>query len=782
MSVKGFVLALILCLAGYVGKANGQEDSLLLALKQAKHDTTRIRINNELSELFTKTNPDTAYYFVKRAIKLSEKYINSTDAELLAIIKQQRADSYTLLGNYYKALGKYDEAVDFFKKSLDIRRELLDQLGEANNFIDIGIMKYRKGNFYSALDYFTNAKKILKEIDDKPGLAKVARNIGNVYYTEGQYDQALDAYQESLKLCEALGDLPSVSRCYNNIGIVHFEMDHYNWALNYFEKSLKIKQEINDKRGVATIFNGMGDVYYKKANYDEAIKYYNQSLEIRKEVKDTRGSAISLMNIGRVLVEKKEYQKADSFYKESLRIFKDVDEQDYTATVYNEIGRINLKQGRYDEAIRYAETSLEISEKLNSQPTKKDSYELLSNAYEAQYNLNKAFYYFKLYFDYYKKYVAIKDSIYSDVAEKLIVREQRYKVDKQKAEKEGLQKEIKLKEAAEKNLKMQMYLLVFGFAVMIIFAIILFRNYKQKTKANQLLQEQKEALQSAKEEIEAQKTEIEDSIIYAQNIQKAVLPSYDLREEILPEHFIFFRPRNIVSGDFFWVKKLKNFVVVAIADCTGHGVPGAFMSMLGFMFLNEIVTTRSLDNAGQILNKLREKVKQSLHQSGKEGEAKDGMDMSFFIIDTESKELQFSGAFNPLYIIREDNLVDESEIPDNEGIKPYKSKDSAIEATLFEIKGDRQPIAIYMYEKEFSNYVFQLKPGDRIYSFTDGYPDQFGGEDGKKFNAKRFKEFLLSIRNHSMEKQKELITENFYSWMGDIEQVDDVLLMGVRID
>jgi serine phosphatase RsbU (regulator of sigma subunit) len=181
--------------------------------------------------------------------------------------------------------------------------------------------------------------------------------------------------------------------------------------------------------------------------------------------------------------------------------------------------------------------------------------------------------------------------------------------------------------------------------------------------------------------------------------------------------------------------------VVAIADCTGHGVPGAFMSMLGFMFLNEIVTTRSLDNAGQILNKLREKVKKSLHQSGKEGEAKDGMDMSFFIIDTESKELQFSGAFNPLYIIREDNLVNESEIPESEGIKPYKSKDNSIEATLFEIKGDRQPIAIYMYEKEFSNYVFQLKEGDRIYSFTDGYPDQFGGKKERNSMLKDLKNF-----------------------------------------
>jgi serine phosphatase RsbU (regulator of sigma subunit)/Tfp pilus assembly protein PilF len=782
MNVRSFIALIILCLVAYTGKANNQSDSLLLALKQAKHDTTKIRINNELSELFTKTNPDTAYHYVNEAIRLSELYEESSDDELVKVVKRHQLNSYTLLGHYYKALSKYDEAVESYQNSLSISRELEDFPGEANSFINIGIIKTNKGDYLIAINYFKNAVEIFEKINDEVGLAKVYRNIGNVYYYEGQYDLALESYQKSLELCEKLNDLSSVSRCQGNIGMIHKEMGHYDWSIDYFEKSLFIKKEIGDKRGEANIFNGLGEVYFLKKESKKALEYHNKALEIRMGVKDTRGAAFSMTNIGKVLFEEDNYHQADSFYKAALKIFEEIQDQERSSEVYNELAKINLEQKDYFEAVRYANISLKIGQEISALPRIKDAYESLYKSYEQQYNINKAFENFKLYFEYYKKFVVIKDSIQSDIAEKLIKNEQQYKIDQKQREIENQELKLKSQEAAEKNLKMQMYLLLLGFAAMIIFAFVLFRNYKQKTKANQLLREQKEALQNAKEEIEAQKTEIEDSIIYAQNIQKAVLPSFDLREQILPEHFIFFRPRNIVSGDFFWVKKLKNFVVVAIADCTGHGVPGAFMSMLGFMFLNEIVTTRSLDNAGQILNKLREKVKKSLHQSGKEGEAKDGMDMSFFIIDTESKELQFSGAFNPLYIIREDNLVNESEIPESEGIKPYKSKDNSIEATLFEIKGDRQPIAIYMYEKEFSNYVFQLKEGDRIYSFTDGYPDQFGGEEGKKFNAKRFKEFLLSIRNHSMEKQKELITENFYSWMGEIEQVDDVLLMGVKID
>jgi serine phosphatase RsbU (regulator of sigma subunit) len=230
------------------------------------------------------------------------------------------------------------------------------------------------------------------------------------------------------------------------------------------------------------------------------------------------------------------------------------------------------------------------------------------------------------------------------------------------------------------------------------------------------------------------------------------------------------------------MKKVKNFVVITIADCTGHGVPGAFMSMLGLMFLNEIVTVRSLDSSGQILNRLREKIKTSLHQSGKEGEAKDGMDISFFIIDTDTYEMQFSGAFNPLFVVRDKSLVSDVSAIESDNIKACYSLDESCKAMLFEIKADRQPIAIYSYEKDFSTSTFQLQKGDCIYSSTDGYPDQFGGEEGKKLNAKRFKEMFLSFYGKPIEEQEKRVEKNFYEWMGNLEQVDDVLLMGLRID
>ncbi len=290
---------------------------------------------------------------------------------------------------------------------------------------------------------------------------------------------------------------------------------------------------------------------------------------------------------------------------------------------------------------------------------------------------------------------------------------------------------------------------------------------KEKDVLEEIVKERTEEIAKSKEEIEMQRDhlyrqrqEIIDSINYAKKIQEAVLPSTDYSEEIMNEHFIIFKPRDIVSGDFYWMKKINNFIIVVAADCTGHGVPGAFMSMLGNSYLNEIVTRRSLDSAGQILNRLRSKVKKSLHQKGAEGEQKDGMDIALVIIDEETMELQYSGAYNPLYLIRNIN-------PEN--------------PEFIELKADRQPIGIHINEKEFSNHKIQLEKGDALYIFSDGYIDQFGGEAGGKYKTVRFKEMLLSIQDRSMVDQKFALEQTFTKWKRDLKQVDDVLVMGMKI-
>lgn len=258
-----------------------------------------------------------------------------------------------------------------------------------------------------------------------------------------------------------------------------------------------------------------------------------------------------------------------------------------------------------------------------------------------------------------------------------------------------------------------------------------------------------------KYEIERQQKELSESLEYASSIQSALLPDMRHFARTFPESFILFKPRDIVSGDFYWFSRKGNFVAFAAADCTGHGVPGAFMSMLGMSFLNEIVS-KCIPRANTILNRLRESVMKALHQTGDVGEQKDGMDIALCVMDLDEKHLQFAGAFNPLYLIRDRELI--------------------------EIRGDKMPIGVNaVIERSFTRHDFTLQEGDHIYIFSDGYADQFGGPDDKKFRYRTLKEQLLKLHQKPMDKQKTELERIFNKWKGETEQLDDVLLIGIKI-
>ncbi len=262
--------------------------------------------------------------------------------------------------------------------------------------------------------------------------------------------------------------------------------------------------------------------------------------------------------------------------------------------------------------------------------------------------------------------------------------------------------------------------------------------------------------------IETQKQKITDSIKYAQKIQNAILPSNVLIKKIIPEHFIFYEPKDIVSGDFYWINKINNNIIVAAVDCTGHGVPGAFMSMLGVALLNEIVDKKEITQPDKILEELRKYVKASLHQTGQNDESSDGMDMSLCVIDSETNKMQFAGANNSVYIIRSNN----------------KNKE---QSEFIELEPDPMPIGIFLVEYPFNNQEIQLESKDCIYLFSDGYSDQFGGKKNYKFMKAKFKELLLEISEKPMQEQKNILEKTFYDWKGSGFQVDDVLVMGIRI-
>lgn len=275
-------------------------------------------------------------------------------------------------------------------------------------------------------------------------------------------------------------------------------------------------------------------------------------------------------------------------------------------------------------------------------------------------------------------------------------------------------------------------------------------------KQGDKIAEQKHKIKKQHDLVQKQNKKIEDSILYAKRIQSAVLPPNRFIQYLLSEHFIFYKPRDIVSGDFYWIKQADDKIYIAAADCTGHGVPGALMSMLGITFLNEIVNKNPNIHANEILNELRIHIISSLRQTGSAGESRDGLDIALCIINHKKKELEYSGANNPLYLIRDGQLN--------------------------ETKADRMPIGIHRRAKEsFQNHVIELQDNDLIYIFSDGFVDQFGGEDGRKFLASNFKKLLLDNYSKSMYDQRMVVEKVFEDWKGDRKQLDDILVIGFKI-
>jgi serine phosphatase RsbU (regulator of sigma subunit) len=300
-----------------------------------------------------------------------------------------------------------------------------------------------------------------------------------------------------------------------------------------------------------------------------------------------------------------------------------------------------------------------------------------------------------------------------------------------------------------------LYIAASLFLVWLIVKIYSARLKRENLRLEGIVRERTAEVVRQRDVLEIQKNEIEDSIRYACRIQNAVLPASQDFTDLVPESFVFFRPRDIVSGDFYWVSKVENKLIISAADCTGHGVPGAFMSMLGVAFLNEIVNKDHIVKPDTILGKLREKVIEALQQQGISGEAKDGMDIVVISVDYIEMKLHYAGAYNPLLMVRNKQLS--------------------------EITADKMPIAIYERMKEFTDHEIKIEKGDLFYFFSDGYEDQFGGPDGKKFKAKRFRELLVEISSRPMKEQKEIIISTFENWKGDQDQVDDIVVLGVRI-
>ena len=457
------------------------------------------------------------------------------------------------------------------------------------------------------------------------------------------------------------------------------------------------------------------------------------------------------------------------FYLErALAGFKEVDNKEQLAMTLRDLSRLSLKKGNLVAAEKEAKKSYDLAVDIGHPMSIKFSAELLSEIYEVQNNGEKAL-------EFYKLFRLMKDSLTNESNIKNIAQQQaKYEYEKRELiNKANHDKVLGLQNESNKQQRVIVITVIIGVVLISFFLIFIYRKLQATKKQKQLIENQKEELSSTHNKLEEASQEILDSIDYAELIQTAVLPTLKI-EDLTKESFIYFNPKEKVSGDFYWIEQKDEYHGYAVADCTGHGIPGAFISMIGTILLNEIYNSKQIYVPNEILDELSRLVRLTL--TNKDGYTmKDGMDISFAVLDSKAKMLYFSGANNPIWIVSKNSG---KRINKETGV-PLIEKDGKY---IYEIKGDKQPVGDYgKHVKPFTLNSAHLEEGDVFYLFTDGYVDQFGGDKNKKFKAKPFRELLLSAFHKRMEDQKFILDQNFQNWKGDFEQIDDVTVMGVRV-
>ena len=648
---------------------------------------------------------------------------------------------------------------------------LLDFLAGALN--DIGYYYKHQGDIPQAIENYQKSLKIREDIGDSEGISITLNNIGVIYKNQGNIPKALEFHQKSLKIQEEIGDKKGLALSLNNMGFIYNDQGDNSKALEYYHKALKIREEIGDRAGIAYTLDNIGVIYKKQAEQShvperdsllkKALEYYNQSLNIREEIGDKRGIAISSIHLGVIYydqAEQIENLERDSllnialgYYINSLKMYEEIGDKEGIASSLIYLGVIMLEKGNLQNAQNYAQRSLSIAREIGYPDKIKNAAKLLSEVYQKE---NKGMQALEMH----KLYITMRDSIKNEETQKATARQQvQYEYDRQKVlDDANNDKLVAIEKQKKEKQQIFSFAMAGGFGLLMVFLLFVFNRLRVTRKQKLVIEEQKNEVEVQKIKVEKQRDiikgvhkEITDSIVYAKHIQSAILPPPRIVKEYLEDSFILYIPKDVVAGDFYWIRRKDDKILFAAADCTGHGVPGALVSVVCNNALSRSVREYGLTDPGEILDKTRSIVVREFEKSDEE--VKDGMDIALCTL--EGNKLQYAGAYNPLWILRNGEIL--------------------------ETKANRWPIGLTRDPKPYNTHSIDLEKGDVIYIFTDGFVDQFGGEKGKKLKIKGLKRLLLSIYDKPMEEQKTAINEAFFNWMGNLEQVDDVCLIGVRV-
>lgn len=670
---------------------------------------------------------------------------------------------------------------------------------------------------------FANAQSKIEQLESKIAAAaenekaEIYNQLSQLYYTSDA-QKSLSSANNALKSAIATKDIGSEAKAHINIGLANYKLKNYSEAIGSYKAALAIYEKHNSVEGMAYIYIQMGATYSSMKNSSSAVTYFQKSFDSYKSLNNNQGLSRSLMSMGDALVKQGKTKNALIKYKEAIPYYKAGNDNQGLAYAYNKIGATYSNFGNYEEAKTMLTKAMSIAKSSNMSNLSNDISRNLKivednikSAVEGKSEFAKAeeeavsekiqelevksSQFEEKTSDFLQKIGALDEE--AKLAAMLVkIKEDALKQEKMLKDKKAQELELLTKEkeiddakhaasaAANKAEIEKKNTIAFGLVGGLVFlaaiAFLILARYQQKKKANNLLEQQNKEIKEQKEEISGQKSELEtqkaqlektnrqmsDSIDYAKRIQSALLSSKAKIQILLPEFLLLFKPKSVVSGDFYWIREKNGKVLFAAADCTGHGVPGAFMSIISNNVLNDIISKHSTTNPGEILklasdsiiDRLQDKEAQVVESSDgtkTEWEVKDGMDIALCALDRSTLKLQYAGAHNPLYIVRNGELI--------------------------EYRGDRLFIGNTDETTVFKTHDVQLQKGDMIYVFSDGFADQRGGPDNKKFYYKPFQDMLIEYSQKSMDEQQSHYDKVITEWMGTHEQIDDIIIFGVKV-
>lgn len=734
---KAQVLFLLFLSFLFSGTASAQGvspliDSLENKLKSEWDPEKRANLYADLAWEYLYVNPERTIQYSNESMHWLTKYPQSPDEKLI-----NRASVISMMANAYYVKGEYE-------KSIGVGLEIL---GIADSLND----------------------------DKRRSVALIL--VGNAYSAMKNYDEAIKYYYKSLALKKKINDVKGEMNCNINIGGIHLYRNANDSARVYLEDALEIARQLKDKRSVIAIESNLGVLYKRMQLWDRAIAAYISTVEYRKNNGEIYKQVQGMLNLGILYNEIDSTESAYNVLFAAKQLLENTVFDDLKVEVLKSLARSEFELKKYSDCYQHMRQAFELADKLYAESSVKNIAEM-----QSKYELDKKQKEIELLsrekrikrieserqqqqISLLNAEKALKEAQLATNEAKIQSKQEQLEFLKKQNELETkearareaqLQAEAEKKEFDNKRQRVIIFSVIIGLFISLVSTFFIFRALQQNKKAKRIIEEQKKHVEEQKELLQEKNKEILDSINYAKRLQEAILPPLSLVQSVFPDSFVLYIPKDIVAGDFYFLEQEKNNIVVAAADCTGHGVPGALVSVVCSNALNRVVKEFGLTSPGNILNRTKDLVVETFRRSDKE--VKDGMDISLCSISDAGSDvfnIEWAGANNPLWYISD--------------------------GQMHEIVADKQPIGLSYESTPFTNNTIQLKKGDVLFLFTDGYADQFGGPKGKKFKYRTLQEFLFANRNLDMKSMHAALIEAFNKWKGELEQIDDVCMIGIRL-